>query len=153
MANADDLVQDVMQVCRNGHVITDLLRSSPGSGLAHCDRCGAATLDRCPTCGRGLPGAFIVPGLQPVGARRPPLYCPACGAAFPWAREPRPAGAPTALARLEALLRRLPRVVRQLRSRQDGRPPFRVEDEKDLEDLARALLPLHFDDVRPECRT
>jgi hypothetical protein len=47
----------------------------------------------------------------------------------------------------------VPRVVRQLRVRQDARPPFCVEDEKDLEDLARALLSLHFDDVRPECRT
>jgi hypothetical protein len=60
----------------------------------------------------------------------------------------------TALVRLEELLRRLPRVVRQLRDRQAGRPPFCVDpDEKDLEDLARALLPLHFDDVRPEGRT
>jgi hypothetical protein len=47
----------------------------------------------------------------------------------------------------------MPRVVRQLRARQGDRPPFRVEDEKDLEDLLRALLPLHFDDIRPESRT
>jgi hypothetical protein len=26
-------------------------------------------------------------------------------------------------------------------------------DERDLEDLLRALLPLHFEDIRPECRT
>jgi hypothetical protein len=54
---------------------------------------------------------------------------------------------------LEHLLRRLPRVIRQLRARRDGRPPFRVDDERDLEDLLRSLLPLHFDDVRPESRT
>jgi hypothetical protein len=44
-------------------------------------------------------------------------------------------------------------VVRQLRVRKGDRPPFRVEDESDLEDLLRALLPLHFDDIRPEART
>jgi hypothetical protein len=54
---------------------------------------------------------------------------------------------------LDNLLRRLPRVVRQLRSRYSDRPAFRIQDVHDLEDLLRALLPLHFDEVRPECRT
>jgi hypothetical protein len=57
------------------------------------------------------------------------------------------------LVALETMLRRLPRVVRQLRVRHGDRPPFRVEDERDLEDLLRALLPLQFDDVRPQGRT
>jgi hypothetical protein len=147
-----EVTPDVMQVCRNGHVITDLLRSCPERGLSHCDRCGTATLDRCLTCGTELAGAIAVPGLQPVGNRPPPLYCPACGAAFPWTQRPA-ALAPPALACLETLLRRLPRAVRQLRVRHGDRPPFRVGDEKDLEDLLRALLPLHFDDVRPHART
>jgi hypothetical protein len=54
---------------------------------------------------------------------------------------------------LEALLRGLPRVARQLRHRQGDRVPFRVEDAHDLEDLTRALLPVYFDDVRPQART
>jgi hypothetical protein len=54
---------------------------------------------------------------------------------------------------LETFLRRLPAVIRQLRFRQGERPPFVVEDERDLEDLLRSLLPLHFEDVRPESRT
>jgi hypothetical protein len=54
---------------------------------------------------------------------------------------------------LDNLLHRLPLVIRQLRVRHSDRPPFRVVDEKDLEDLLRALLPLHFEDIRPECRT
>jgi hypothetical protein len=150
--STDDAVQDVMQVCRNGHVITDLLRTSPERGQTHCDRCGAPTLCSCPTCGRDIPGAVAVPGLQPVGARQPPSYCSTCGAAFPWV-EVVGAPAPAALACLEALLRRLPRVARQLRVRHGDRPAFRVVDEMDVEDLVRALLPLHFDDVRPRCRT
>ena len=153
MAHPDsDLIQDVMQVCLNGHVITDLAGAHPERRRTACDRCGAATIDRCPTCGTALPGAVAAPGLATVGTRRPPRCCSVCGAALPWARQSRPAaGDPTAP--LERLLRRLPRVVRQLRWRQGDRPPFRVEDERDLEDLLRALLPLHFDDVRPEGRT
>ena len=149
MAHPDS---DVMQVCLNGHVITDLAGAHPDRRRTACDRCGAATIDRCPTCGTGLPGAVSVPGLAPVGTRRPPRCCSVCGAAMPWVRQSGPAaGDPTAP--LERLLRRLPRVIRQLRWRQGDRPPFRVEDERDLEDLLRALLPLHFDDVRPEGRT
>jgi hypothetical protein len=142
---------DVMQVCRNGHVITDRLRSCPEQGLSHCDRCGADTLTACPTCGLDLPGAYPLPGPLPIGRPRPPLYCPQCGAAFPWAPRPRPAADP--LAALEALLRRLPLVARQLRCRQGDQPPFRLQDEHDLEDLLRALLALPFDDVRLEGRT
>jgi hypothetical protein len=143
--------RDVMLVCRNGHVITDRLRHSPDADLAHCDRCGALTLDRCPTCGHPLPGALLVPGPRPVGHLRPPAYCSLCGAAFPWTRRPAPPALPVAT--LEALLRRLPRVVHQLRSRHGERPRFSVADIHDLEDLLRALLPLQFDDVRPLSRT
>ncbi len=146
-----DTLQDVMQVCLRGHVITDRLRGRPEQALSRCDRCGAPTLHACPTCGRELPGAREVLGLEPVGRLSAPPYCPLCGAAFPWA--PRPARAPDVLAVLDGLLRKLPRAVRQLRVRHDGRPAFRVEDEFDLADLLRAVLPLNFDDVRPEGRT
>jgi len=143
---------DVMQVCLNGHVITDRLRTFPEQGLARCDRCGAATIDHCLTCGRELPGALAVPGLEPIGVLPSPLYCSTCGAAFPWAEQFAP-GLPAPLLHLTNLFRRLPLVIRQLWVRQTDRPPFRIEDERDLEDLVRALLPLHFDDIRPEGRT
>src|SRR5262249_13869707 len=103
-------------------------------------------------CGEHIPGAIPVPGLVLVGQLPAPHYCSACGAAFPWADRPRPpdtSGAGT----LERLLRRLPLAARQFRSRYGTRPAFRVEDEHDLEDLLRALLPLQFDDVRPMSRT
>jgi hypothetical protein len=149
----DSRLQDVMQVCRNGHVITDLLRAYPDRGLSHCDRCGAATLDRCATCGLEIPGAGHVPGLVPVGRAQPPDFCSGCGASFPWSSKTEPEPAPDPLANLERLLRRLPRVIRQLRSRHGNRPPFQVTDERDLEDLLRALLPIYFDDIRLESRT
>jgi hypothetical protein len=142
-----------MLVCRNGHVITDLVHTYPERVRTHCDRCGATTLDHCLTCGHELPGAVAVPGLVPIGRLPPPSYCSTCGAAFPWTQRPSAASVAEPLVVLETLLRRLPRVVRQLRVRHGERPPFRVEDEHDLEDLLRALLPLAFQDVRPESRT
>jgi hypothetical protein len=145
-------VPDVMQVCHHGHVITDLLHTYPERSQSHCPRCGAPTQDSCLTCGRPIAGAVPVPGLVPVGQLAPPPYCSTCGAAFPWTKRAA-AAASGPLSVLESLLRRMPRVIRQLRVRQGDRPPLRVEDERDLEDLLRALLPLHFDDVRLESRT
>jgi hypothetical protein len=144
---------DVMQVCRRGHVITDLLVTFPERARSHCERCGAPTLHQCLTCGQELPGAVHVPGAEPLGLRRPPQYCAACGAAFPWTERAPAVRGPGSLPLLEALLRRVPLVVRQLRVRQGEKQPFRVEDERDLEDLLRALLPIHFDDIRHEWRT
>jgi hypothetical protein len=147
------LIADVMQVCRNGHVITDMLRAHPESGLSHCDRCGAVTLERCLTCGHELRGAVALSGPRPLGTGPAPLYCAICGAAFPWTNRPGPAPRLEPLGLLERLLGRLPLVIRQLRTRHADRPAFRVHDIHDLEDLIRALLPLHFDEVRPEART
>jgi hypothetical protein len=152
MLSTASVNQDVMQVCRNGHVITDLLRANPDSGLTHCDRCGASTIDCCPTCGRDLPGALTVP-VRPVGSRQPPMYCCHCGAAFSWTLRSDHSSKVAPVVRLEGLLHRLPEVIRQLRTRQGDRTPFRVTDVWDLEDLVRAMLPIQFDDVRPESRT
>jgi REase_DpnII-MboI/Uncharacterized protein conserved in bacteria (DUF2321) len=145
-------VPDVMQVCLNGHVITDLLHQYPDRGLFHCDRCGAATLDHCLTCGSPIPGAIAVPGLPPAGSRPAPNYCAACGAAFPWTSRPRRLPS-AALHELERRLRRFPAIVRELRWRQTDRPAYQVLDERDLEDLLRALLALDFEDVRLLSRT
>jgi hypothetical protein len=149
----DNPLQDIMQVCRNGHVITDLLHAYPERGLRHCDRCGATTLDRCATCGLEIPGAVHVPGLVPVGKSLPPEFCSSCGAPFPWSRKGEIGEAANPIANLERLLRRLPLVIRQLRSRHINRPVFLVADDRDLEDLLRTLLPIFFDDIRPESRT
>ncbi len=51
---------------------------------------------------------------------------------------------------IQMLCVRFPAVVRQLRTRHDGRPTFDVDDEYDVQDLLHALLRLHFDDIRPE---
>lgn len=148
-----ELMRDVMQVCLGGHVITDVLASHPEQGLQHCDRCGAPTISRCPTCGDDLAGAAALPGLSTIGRRQAPQHCASCGAAFPWAQRPEPTETADPLELLETVLRRLPHAVRQLRDRHDGRPTVRIVDAFDLEDLLRAILHLHFDDVRRETRT
>jgi hypothetical protein len=74
-----------------------------------------------------------------------------CGAPFPWLRQPPCAADPLAV--LEGLLRRAPLVIRQLGWRHGDRPALRIEDDRDLEDVIRALLSLQFDDVRLESRT
>jgi len=143
---------DVMQVCENGHVITDLLMSQPGRGQRHCDRCGAPTLDSCPTCGQKIPGSVPLPGLTTTGYRRAPACCATCGAAFPWSRRVERSG-PRETGDLEQLLRRLPAMVRQMRSRYSTRPTFSIADLHDLEDTVRWALALEADDIRLEIRT
>jgi hypothetical protein len=150
---SNQLCRDVLQVCRNGHVITDLLLAHPELGRSHCERCGATTFSRCPVCGRDLPGAMPVPGLVPIGERRAPEHCPHCGAAFPWADQPAPPRLSVTVELLEKLLRRLPRAARQLRDRHGCRSSLLVEDDFDLQDLLRFVLYLHFEDVRHETRT
>lgn len=144
------MLRDLMLVCRNGHVITDRLKARPDLRLPRCDRCGSDTLDRCETCCHLLAGANPVPGFEPLGFRGPPKTCTTCGAAFPWAFPNSPPD-DELLTKLEHLLRRLPRVARELQLRPGS--PFAVRRERDLDDLIRVLLPIHFHEVRPEART
>jgi hypothetical protein len=150
MTTIDIERRDLMLICRNGHVITDRLRARPDLRLPRCDVCGADTLDRCPTCAHLFAGAFPVPGFEPVGTRGAPSVCTTCGMTFPWAQPDEPPSEEP-LARLERLLRRLPRLARELGRRE--RAPLVVRDDRDLDDLVRALLSVQFDDVRPQART
>lgn len=51
---------------------------------------------------------------------------------------------------IERIMNRFHQVVRQLRSRYNGRSTIDINDEYDVQDLFHALLKLYFDDVRPE---
>src|SRR5689334_21790128 len=117
LSGGNMLLQDRMLVCRAGHLITDRLTTRPDLRLPRCDRCGADTLDRCDTCGTLLAGARPSDGLDPIGSR-PPRVCTTCRSPFPWAKLDDPPG-DEAIEKLEHLLRRLPRVVRELRPAPD----------------------------------
>ncbi|MGF1580784.1 MAG: hypothetical protein ACFCD0_15590 [Gemmataceae bacterium] len=53
---------------------------------------------------------------------------------------------------LETMLRRLPRTLRQLRFHGIGKRPVRIAEQRDLEDLIRAMLPLFCNEWREHCR-
>lgn len=144
---------DVLQVCRNGHVVSDRLHSHPGSSRSCCERCGAGVLSSCPTCGQLLTVARALSLHETLGGVRPPDYCSLCGSAFPWAFEsPEVAPVPPA-ADWTVYLRRLPAMIRAFRYRQTEKTPFRIEDARDFEDLLRGVLALFTDEMRAEART
>lgn len=73
---------DVMQVCLNGHMITDTAMRDPYRQKPNCPECGARTITECLKCSAPIQGA-------PLGAfsfqKRPvPPFCWSCGAEYPW---------------------------------------------------------------------
>lgn len=77
---------DVMQVCMNGHFITDRAASHPEFRKQFCTECGERTITACPECNTTIPGEYQVPGVFIVSSRTPPPpnNCANCGVAFPW---------------------------------------------------------------------
>lgn len=144
---------DVLLVCHNGHVVTDRLHSHPAASRSRCERCGSGVLSSCPTCGQILTIARPLSLHDTLGGKRPPDYCSACGSSFPWTREAPPPPVRDEMPDLVTALRRVPRLIREFRYRQREKPPFRIEDVRDLEDLMRGVLALFAEEVRSEART
>ncbi len=74
---------DVAQICENGHVITDKLRTSPERAQKFCEDCGAATISACRNCNADIPGHHREPYVLTFGYGRP-SFCRNCGLAYPW---------------------------------------------------------------------
>ena len=55
-----------------------------------------------------------------------------------------------AFTRIEQILNRFHKVVKQLAKRHGGRKPLTITDEYDVQDLLKALFAIDFEDVRPE---
>ncbi len=51
---------------------------------------------------------------------------------------------------IKHVLRNFDKVTRQLRRRHEGRSPYQIADEYDVQDLLHAILLAYFEDVRPE---
>lgn len=75
---------DAMQVCLNGHKITDAAEQMPEQQEAYCSTCGAKTIMSCAVCNAKIPGINWDSGGVFSGATPPPDYCLACGSAYPW---------------------------------------------------------------------
>lgn len=87
---------DVQQVCENGHQITDCYNTIPEQQKRFCQKCGAASITVCPSCGGGIQGAQL--GISqsftearaghkrwvPVMHADVPSYCHSCGKPYPW---------------------------------------------------------------------
>jgi len=147
---------DVMQVCVNGHQITDTYNRYPEFRKDYCPKCGAETIYKCPNCGKPIKGDYHVSGIV-VSSRTPvPVICEYCGKDFPWRlkkkttegnnkqieREP--------LILLEQIFDRFHLIAKQIRQRFDERETLAIKDEYDVQDLLHSLLHLNFDDIRKE---
>lgn len=76
---------ETMQVCLNGHPITDNYESRPEHRQPRCDECGEETITRCPNCNTKIRGEYKVDGVvAATGLRDPSDYCHDCGEPYPW---------------------------------------------------------------------
>jgi len=70
------------QICMTGHV-----QHCDGHHFAareYCRQCGAPCIDQCQNCGEPIRGTVIY---QPATTYQRPLFCHACGRAYPWLEE------------------------------------------------------------------
>ena len=74
---------DAMQVCLNGHVITDEAVTHDEKQKPFCPDCGAETIIYCPECQETIPGAYKDSG-HITHALHAPNNCHECGTAYPW---------------------------------------------------------------------
>jgi len=77
---------DTMQVCLNGHVITDRFNTSPQFRKNFCTECGEKTITKCQSCGTDIPGDIIYESIVVLGGfgSVAPKICSNCGNKFPW---------------------------------------------------------------------
>ncbi|WP_368410979.1 DUF2321 domain-containing protein [Halomarina pelagica] len=74
-----------MQVCKNGHQITEVYHRSPEFRQKYCEKCGAETIITCPECGAEIKGHYHVEGVVSMGSSKDvPKYCHDCGEPYPW---------------------------------------------------------------------
>jgi hypothetical protein len=82
--NRSDDWYDVMQVCLNGHQITEYAESQPQGCKNFCSDCGEKTITACPGCNANIRGYRHIAGVFHVSTPPVPKFCANCGKAFPW---------------------------------------------------------------------
>lgn len=144
---------DLMQVCLNGHMITEYGKSHPENLKKFCPSCGIETITNCPGCNAEIPGKKHIPGVFAIGSKMlPPEFCSSCGTKFLWTTQKKKSVSEKEnhLEKILKILHRFHFVAKQLRERHADRYTLEVEDEYDVQDLLHALLKIEFDDIRPE---
>ena len=74
---------DIAQICQNGHVTNNYTQQSPEFNEKFCQKCGAATITKCPNCDSPIRGGYLEACVLPYEA---PKFCINCGEQFPWTR-------------------------------------------------------------------
>lgn len=79
---------DVMQVCRNGHRITDSFHEFPAERQNACAKCGGETIHECEECNTPIRGHNNTEGVILARAAPVPDFCQECGEPYPWTSTP-----------------------------------------------------------------
>ena len=140
-----------MQICENGHKITQYLKSEPQLAKEFCNLCGAKTISKCPKCDADIKGLEL--DTTVIFDKSIPEYCDSCGEPFTW-KGKNNKGSPETKVEVNKIIDKVflkfHEVVKQLQKRHDNRETLVVKDEYDVQDLLHALLKIDFDDIRPE---
>ena len=77
---------DTAQICLNGHVINDSIRTSPEFNKDYCDKCGSATITTCQECKSDIQGYYNHEGvfISLLETMAAPSFCHKCGKPYPW---------------------------------------------------------------------
>ncbi len=80
---------DAMQVCENGHKITEFYHWAPNERKSFCGQCTVKTptIYQCPSCQKEIPGnshSEHSAGAATIENVRVPNSCEFCGEPFPW---------------------------------------------------------------------
>jgi hypothetical protein len=76
---------DTAQICLSGHIVNDSASEYPHHNETFCSKCGQETITNCPGCNTSIRGYYRVDSVLSIGDKVAlPLYCHACGKAYPW---------------------------------------------------------------------
>ncbi len=75
---------DVAQICLNGHVVNDSIRTFAKQSQDFCDKCGQPTITKCTNCQHDIRGKLYSRGIISGSRMSAPAYCLHCGKPFPW---------------------------------------------------------------------
>ena len=85
MYDSDGKWIDIMQVCRNGHVINDSYQYSPEKNQDYCQKCQQPTTTKCDNCQTPIQGRTHYRNVVAFHFKmKAPDYCKNCGTPYLW---------------------------------------------------------------------